>query len=102
MLVAVVCFFSFMNTSCSTDADIASKNLSKDAEMFNGMLKVFLERIIPDHKKPKKIEVKEAGAKSKRSNLWVNFFSKKTNVTCKPSSQHPQGAGYYFVQKTYG
>lgn len=31
----------------------------KDAEMFNGMLKVFLERIIPDHKKPKKIEVKE-------------------------------------------
>ena len=31
----------------------------KDAEMFNGMLKVFLERIIPEHKKPKKIEVKE-------------------------------------------
>jgi len=30
----------------------------KDAEMFNGMLKVFLERIIPEHKKPKKIEVK--------------------------------------------
>jgi molecular chaperone IbpA len=32
----------------------------KDAEMFNGMLKVFLERIIPEHKKPKKIEVKDA------------------------------------------
>lgn len=31
----------------------------KDAEMLNGMLKVFLERIIPEHKKPKKIEVKE-------------------------------------------
>jgi molecular chaperone IbpA len=31
----------------------------KDAEMFNGMLKVFLERIIPEHKKPKKIEVKD-------------------------------------------
>lgn len=30
----------------------------KDAEMFNGMLKVFLERIIPEHKKPKKIAVK--------------------------------------------
>lgn len=30
----------------------------KDAEMFNGMLKVFLERIIPEHKKPKKIEIK--------------------------------------------
>ena len=31
----------------------------KDAELFNGMLKVFLERIIPDHKKPKKIPVKD-------------------------------------------
>ena len=35
----------------------------KDAELFNGMLKVFLERIIPEHKKPKKIEVKEGGRK---------------------------------------
>jgi molecular chaperone IbpA len=32
----------------------------RDAEMFNGMLQIFLERIIPDHKKPKKIEVKTA------------------------------------------
>jgi len=31
----------------------------KNAEMFNGMLQVFLERIIPEHKKPKKIEVKD-------------------------------------------
>lgn len=30
----------------------------KDADMINGMLRIFLERIIPDHKKPKKIEVK--------------------------------------------
>ncbi len=30
----------------------------KDAEMINGMLKVFLERIIPEYKKPKKIAVK--------------------------------------------
>ena len=30
----------------------------KDAEMVNGMLKIFLEKIIPEHKKPKKIEVK--------------------------------------------
>jgi molecular chaperone IbpA len=37
----------------------------KDAEMFNGMLKVFLERIIPEHKKPKKIEVKDSEVKSK-------------------------------------
>lgn len=39
----------------------------KDAEMFNGMLKVFLERIIPEHKKPKKVEVKEAGAKKSKA-----------------------------------
>lgn len=33
----------------------------KDAAMLNGMLKIFLERIIPEHKKPKKIEVKDVG-----------------------------------------
>jgi len=44
----------------------------KDAEMLNGMLKVFLERIIPEHKKPKKIEVKEAGAsKTSKKQLLV-------------------------------
>ena len=37
----------------------------KDAEMFNGMLKIFLERIIPDHKKPKKIEVTDSQPTSK-------------------------------------
>jgi molecular chaperone IbpA len=35
----------------------------KDAELLNGMLRVFLERIIPEHKKPQKIEVKEKEAK---------------------------------------
>lgn len=35
----------------------------KDAEIFNGMLKIFLERIIPEHKKPKKVEVKSKGEK---------------------------------------
>lgn len=44
----------------------------KDAEMLNGMLKVFLERIIPEHKKPKKIEVKEAGTtKASKKQLLV-------------------------------
>lgn len=44
----------------------------KDAAMMNGMLKVFLEKIIPEHKKPKKIEVKDteaAATKSKRKLL---------------------------------
>lgn len=31
----------------------------KDAGLFNGILQIILERIIPEHKKPKKIEVKE-------------------------------------------
>ena len=35
-----------------------------DAELLNGMLRVFLERIIPEHKKPQKIEVKEKVKKS--------------------------------------
>lgn len=38
----------------------------KDAEIFNGMLKVVLERLIPEHKQPKKIPVK---AKSKKQLL---------------------------------
>ena len=29
----------------------------QNADLINGMLKIFLERIIPEHKKPKKIEV---------------------------------------------
>lgn len=35
----------------------------KDAELFNGMLKIFLERLIPETKKPKKIAVKSKGDK---------------------------------------
>jgi molecular chaperone IbpA len=41
----------------------------KDAAMFNGMLKIALERIIPEHKKPRKIEVKEPQEKSERQLL---------------------------------
>lgn len=36
----------------------------KDAEMFNGMLRILLERIIPEHKKPKKIPVKSKEEKA--------------------------------------
>jgi len=39
----------------------------KDASLINGMLKIALERIIPEHKKPKKIEVKDAEYKAKKS-----------------------------------
>ena len=42
----------------------------QDAALINGMLKIALERIIPEHKKPKKIEVKDtvdAEPKTKKS-----------------------------------
>ncbi len=35
----------------------------KDAELFNGMLKIALERLIPEEKKPKKVPVKTKGHK---------------------------------------
>jgi molecular chaperone IbpA len=35
----------------------------KDAELFNGMLKIALERMIPEEKKPKKVLVKAKGEK---------------------------------------
>lgn len=36
----------------------------KDAELFNGMLKIALERLIPEEKKPKKVAVKSRGDKT--------------------------------------
>ena len=41
----------------------------KDAGMMNGMLKIALEKIIPEHKKPKKIEVKEGEPKTSKKQL---------------------------------
>ena len=39
------------------------------ANLINGMLQVELERIVPDHKKPRKIEVKEDGIKTYKQQL---------------------------------
>lgn len=38
----------------------------KNAEMFNGVLKVWLENIIPEHKKPKKIPVTDSNTSDKQ------------------------------------
>lgn len=40
-----------------------------NAEMVNGMLKIALDRIIPEHKKPRKIEVKSAESKTSKKQL---------------------------------
>jgi molecular chaperone IbpA len=41
----------------------------KNAEMFNGILKIWLEHIIPEDKKPKKINIKDAEEKSNKTLL---------------------------------
>lgn len=41
----------------------------ENAEMFNGMLKIVLEKIIPEHKKPRKIEVTDGEKKSSKRQL---------------------------------
>jgi molecular chaperone IbpA len=46
-----------------------------DAAMMNGMLKIALEKIIPEHKKPKKIEVKDAETKTSKK----QFLTEKNN-----------------------
>lgn len=35
----------------------------RDAELFNGMLKIVLERLIPEHKKPVKVNVRSGNTK---------------------------------------
>lgn len=39
----------------------------KNAELINGMLKIWLENIIPDSKKPKKIDIADAASERKPS-----------------------------------
>lgn len=38
----------------------------KNADLINGMLKIWLERFIPEEKKPKKIDINETGEKSSK------------------------------------
>lgn len=40
-----------------------------NAEMVNGMLKIALDRIVPEHKKPRKIEVKNGESKTSKRQL---------------------------------
>lgn len=41
----------------------------KNADLFNGMLKIWLEAIIPEHKKPKKIDITDGEAKNEKTFL---------------------------------
>ena len=39
----------------------------KNAELVNGMLKIWLENIIPDSKKPKKIDITDTATENKKT-----------------------------------
>lgn len=41
---------------------LADSVIVKDADLMNGMLRVFLENIIPEAKKPKKVDIKDTPA----------------------------------------
>jgi molecular chaperone IbpA len=44
----------------------------KGAEMINGLLKIWLEHVIPEHKKPKKIDIVDESGKSQKKFLTEN------------------------------
>lgn len=52
----------------------------KDAELVNGMLKIFLEKIIPEHKKPKKIEVKDDASPTSSNKQLLVEEADETNL----------------------
>lgn len=49
----------------------------KNAELINGMLKIWMENIIPEHKKPRKIEVKQSDVKSESRSSLKTLFKEK-------------------------
>ena len=53
----------------------------KDASLVNGMLKIALEKIIPEHKKPKKIEVKERDSETRSSKSNKQLLLEKEDET---------------------
>lgn len=49
----------------------------KDAELLNGMLKIVLERLIPEEKKPKKVHVKTRGSRELLNEEQKDELSKR-------------------------
>jgi molecular chaperone IbpA len=52
----------------------------KNAELVNGMLKVWLENIIPDHMKPKKIDISDAQSKTEPPSTKKEFLTEGTKA----------------------
>ena len=52
--------FSKQDITLTLEDDKLADNVEiKNAEMINGLLKIWLEQIVPEHKKPKKIDINE-------------------------------------------
>ena len=49
----------------------------KNAQLMNGMLKIWLEHIIPEHKKPKKIDIVDANTVTETASAETTTSSKK-------------------------
>ena len=53
----------------------------KNADMLNGMLRIWLERFIPEEKKPKKIDITEAGEKAVEKSYGEKLHDTKQFLT---------------------
>jgi len=60
------------NRAFSRTFNLADTIEVKDASLVNGMLKVFLENIIPDHKKPRKVSINTAKEETKEATQLLN------------------------------
>ena len=54
----VICIRAFHTESSIVSLRLADDIVVKDAKLENGLLNISLERIIPEEKKPKLIEIK--------------------------------------------
>jgi molecular chaperone IbpA len=60
------------NRAFSRTFNLADTIEVKDASLVNGMLKVFLENIIPDHKKPRKVSINTAKEETKEAEDFLS------------------------------
>lgn len=70
-------FKGIADRSFSRQFSIADTIEVKNAELINGMLKIWLENIIPEHKKPKKVEVKEKNTTSSTQQFLADSYESK-------------------------
>ena len=67
-------FKGIADRSFTRQFSIADTIEIKNAELINGMLKIWLENIIPEHKKPKKIEVKDKSETSSTQQFLTDSY----------------------------